>query len=201
MIAQTDYPAPPTVFRYLMELTKEFYPESASSIEKYGEFSNQLCMRVHTRGFIMFDHKIRQQFFESAIPFFPLSDTNLLHLLCAYSLHQRPDGDTHCRNCGDLHRTQECSRFALVFTSDPTTPTASRYGRERGRAAPRSRTRSRSASTARSFSRGRSVARAYSENRKPAASVAFAPTSEKNVCNQFKKTGSCSFGASCKYKH
>ena len=122
------------------------------------EFSNQFCMRVHTRGFFMFDHKIRQQFFESAIPF-SLSEPNLLHLLCAYSLHQRPDGDTHCRNCGDLHRTQECSRFALVFTSDLTTPTASRYGRDRGRAAPRSRTRSRSVSTARSFSRGRSVAR------------------------------------------
>ena len=97
---------------------------------------------------------------------------------------------------------QERSRFALVFTSDPTTTTASRYGHERARAAPRSRTRSRSASTAHAtFSRGRSVARAYSENRKPAASVAFAPTSEKNVCNQFKKNGSCSFGANCKYKH
>jgi len=175
-------------------------------IDKYKEFASLVCVFMTSRGFITIDLIMRRALIDSAIPFFPFSTTTLLHLFSALVLHRRPTEDTICKNCGGHHRTQECDLFALVFLSDPTTPAASRRGHERDHSTSRSRTRSRSASTARASAyRGRSTSRARSETsttRKPAANVAFTPAAtEKNACHQFKNSGSCSFGSSCKYKH
>jgi hypothetical protein len=191
---------------HVLELTKVCYPACSEQLDKYMEFASLLWVLVSPRGCILFDHALRSAYFNAALPFFPLLPSNVLHLVSAFVQHRRPSDDTVCKNCGSLHHTQECDLFSLVFTSDPTTPTTSRRGRERAQSTSRSRTRSRSASTARASGyRGRSTSRARSETtetRKPAANVAFAPAAtEKGVCHQFKKTGSCTFGSGCRYKH
>jgi hypothetical protein len=137
MHPQSDHPAPPAAVIHILEFTKLCYPACAEKIDKYMEFALLFCVLVSTRGFVTIDLFMRRAFFESGIPFFPFSTPTLLHLLSAFMLHRRPTDDTICKNCG-VHRTQECDLFALAFTSDPTTPAASRRGRERDHSTSRS---------------------------------------------------------------